>query len=137
MFTKVRAIGMAGAIATTTLLGAGVAGAAPADDIVTDDAVEATSELPARVERACLRIPNLTIRTENVLERINGDADTVGSLLWLDRRIARAEDNGRAELVEFLENRRAVREASIDVFDERLVRLDELATRCTEAGVEL
>ncbi|MEM9130865.1 MAG: hypothetical protein AAF962_11665 [Actinomycetota bacterium] len=134
MFTKVRAIGVAGAIATTTLLTAGVAGATTADDTVAD---EATTELAPRAERACLRIPNLTTRTERVLERIGGDADTRGSLLWLDDHIAKAEDNGRTGLVEFLENRRAVREASVEVFELRLDRLAELADRCAEAGVDL
>lgn len=43
----------------------------------------AADDLGPRLERACLRIPNLQIRTDNLLTRITGDADTIGSLLWL------------------------------------------------------
>ena len=96
-----------------------------------------TGPSEARIERACLRIPNLTIRTENVIERINGDAETRGSLLWLDGRIARAEEAGRTEMVEVLTNRRAVREATVPVLEERLVKLGELTEKCREAGVDL
>lgn len=136
MFTKVRALGIAGAIAATTVLTAGAAGATPTEETAADESsVEAAPEFAARVERACARVPNLTARTERVLERIGGDADTVGSLLWLDGRIAQAEARDRTELAAFLENRRAVREASVDVFELRLERLGELADRCAEAGV--
>ncbi|MEL6984222.1 MAG: hypothetical protein AAFO29_17480, partial [Actinomycetota bacterium] len=87
--------------------------------------------------RNCLRIPNLLIRTDNVIERINGDADTRGSLLWLDTQIERAEENGREQLAEVLTNRRAVREASVPVFELRRDELNDLAERCRDAGVEL
>lgn len=129
MHTSLRAAGLAAAVLASTVLGAGAASA----DVSTDSSYE----IPPRVERACLRIPNLTMRAENVLARINGDADTIGSLLWLDKRIARAEDNGREELAEFLTNRRAVREASIEVLELRLVMLADLGELCEEAGVDL
>ena len=96
-----------------------------------------TAELNARLERACLRIPNMTIRTERAIERINGDADTRGSLLWLDERIARAEENGQEDRVEVLTNRRAVREATVPVLEQRLDTLASLADRCRDAGVDL
>lgn len=125
MQTSLRAAGLAAAVLASTLLGAGTA----------DAATGSPSHVPPRIERACLRIPNLTTRTENVLARINGDADTRGSLLWLDERIADAEERGREGWVEFLTNRRAVREASIEVFELRLVTLTDLGERCEAAGV--
>lgn len=94
----------------------------------------ATAEQNARLERACLRIPNLTIRTQNAIERINGGADTRGSLLWLDAAIARANEQDRTDLAEVLTNRRAVRAATVPVLEERLVNLASLAERCSEAG---
>ncbi len=98
----------------------------------TDDAA-----LNARLERACLRVPNLQIRTDNVLARITGDAATRGSLLWLDTQIAEAQAKGRDQLVDVLTNRRAVREQSVDVLELRTTQLAELSEICTEHGVTL
>jgi hypothetical protein len=87
-----------------------------------------------RVERACARIPNLQTRVDNAIARINGDADTRGSLAWLDGRIQRANDNGRADLATALTNRRAVRVAALDVLELRSANLVELAALCASKG---
>ncbi|MEL6893855.1 MAG: hypothetical protein AAFP84_19845 [Actinomycetota bacterium] len=114
------------ALAAVSLgIGAGTASAAAPED---------EADRP-RVERACARVPNLTTRTQNVLDRIQGDEETRGSLLWLDRRIANAAENDRTELVEVLTNRRNVREASIDVLEQRLVALGDIAELCADAGL--
>jgi hypothetical protein len=49
-----------------------------------------------RLDLACARVPTLTARVESVLARIQGDADTVGSIAWLENRAAEARANGRA-----------------------------------------
>lgn len=98
------------------------------------ESAEQVEDRAARVELACNRIPNLVTRTENVLDRINGDAETVGSLLWLDTRIAAADERGREDVVTVLENRRVVRASAIPVLETRLDRLDELSTTCADAG---
>jgi hypothetical protein len=97
----------------------------------------ADADLGPRLTRACLRIPNLEIRTAQLLERIQADAETRGSLLWLDVQIERARTSGRDQLVTVLENRRAVREATVDVLLDRQERLPALADRCRELGVDL
>jgi hypothetical protein len=94
-------------------------------------------DLGPRIERACLRIPNLQVRTQNVLTRINGDSDTAGSLMWLDLKIEEATTAGREQRVEVLTNRRNVRAASIDVLEQRQTELDRLAQTCADLGVEL
>lgn len=133
MPTPFRRLGVASIAALPLALALALPSAASA----TTETEESSAEIPPRVERACLRIPNLTTRTENVIDRINGDADTRGSLLWLDGKIAQAEENGRDQLAEALQNRRAVREASVDVFELRLTELGDLAERCRSAGVDL
>ncbi len=130
--TRRRAAALTAGLAVTI----GTLAVAPTASAATDPASEA-AELNARLERACLRIPNMTIRTERAIERINGDAETRGSLLWLDERIARASENDRDDLVEVLTNRRAVREATVPVLEQRLDTLASLADRCREAGVDL
>ncbi|MEX1124590.1 MAG: hypothetical protein WD895_02235 [Acidimicrobiia bacterium] len=83
-----------------------------------------------RLELACARVPNITIRVEKVLARINGDADTIGSIAWLETKADDARENGRDKLAEFIENRIAVRTERIDVLKNRLDNLAEAAAAC-------
>jgi hypothetical protein len=96
-----------------------------------------TNELPARLERACLRIPNLQLRTDNLITRLNGDASTRGSLLWLQAQIDDAKAKGRTQLATVLENRLAVRTQSLEVLAVRQERLTNLIERCRNHGVEV
>lgn len=83
-----------------------------------------------RLDLACARVPNLTARVGSVLARIQGDADTVGSIAWLESRAAEARANGRDGLAELIENRIAVRTERIDVLVIRLDNLAEAAAAC-------
>ncbi|HLF59929.1 MAG TPA: hypothetical protein VI980_01960 [Acidimicrobiia bacterium] len=83
-----------------------------------------------RLDMACARVPNLTTRVENVLARINGDAETRGSIAWLETKAEQARENGREQLAEFIENRIAVRTERIDVLEIRLDNLAEAAVFC-------
>jgi hypothetical protein len=116
---------------TATALAVGIA-------LTSAGAVSAQTPEPAepgpRLERLCARVPNLQIRVDNVLERINGDATTRGSLAWLDTKIAKAEELGRTDLAEVLRNRKEVRTAAIDVLELRRDNLAEIADTCAELG---
>ena len=83
-----------------------------------------------RLELACARVPNLTARVESVLARIQGDADMVGSIAWLENRADEARANGRDGLAELIENRIAVRTERVDVLVIRLDNLAEAAAAC-------
>ena len=96
-----------------------------------------TGELPVRYERACLRIPNFQIRTDNFITRLNGDATTRGSLAWLQAQIDDAKAKGRTQLATVLENRLAVRTQTLEVLTVRQQRLAELAEKCRAHGVDL
>ncbi len=96
-----------------------------------------TGELPPRFERACLRIPNLQLRTTNVITRLNGDAATKGSLAWLQAQIDDAKAKGRTQLVTVLENRLAVRTQTLEVLAQRQIRLTKLADLCRNHGVDV
>ncbi len=96
-----------------------------------------TRELPARYRRACLRIPNLQLRTDNLIARLNGDASTPGSLLWLQAQIDDAKAKGRTHLATVLENRLAVRTQSLEVLAKRQQRLTKLAELCRNHGVDV
>lgn len=94
-------------------------------------------DLGPRLERACLRIPNIEIRTENRIERLEGDAETRGSLAWLQVQIDRADEAGRDQLALVLENRLAVRTKTLEVLHLRQDGLPDLRQLCIDHGVDL
>ena len=94
-------------------------------------------ELPPRYQRACLRIPNIQTRIGNVITRLNGDASTRGSLLWLQAQIDDATAKGRTQLATVLKNRLEVRKQTLVVLTKRQERLTKLAEKCREHGVDV
>jgi hypothetical protein len=127
---------MLGAVVVTAGAGLAVPSAAFAASTPTDPGT-ATRELPARLERACLRIPNLQTRTDNLITRLNGDAGTRGSLLWLQAQIDDATSKGRTQLATVLTNRLKVRTQSLEVLANRQERLAKLAELCRTHGVDV
>ena len=124
------------------LIAAGVAGAVMFGAVgvataASGDGSGSGADLRPRIELACQRIPNLELRTNNVLERLQGDVDTLGSLEWLQRQIERARAQNREQLAVVLENRLEVRRALIPVLQQRLELLARLSDRCAEWGVDL
>ena len=122
---------------STILLSAVVVTAGAALVVPTAAHAAGTGELPARYQRACLRIPNLQLRTTNVITRLNGDAATKGSLAWLQTQIDDATTKGRTQLVTVLENRLAVRTQTLEVMTQRQQRLTKLADLCRNHGVDV
>jgi hypothetical protein len=127
---------MLGAVVVTAGAGLAVPSAAFAATTSTEPG-NATREIPARFERACLRIPNLQTRTDNVIARLNGDVGTRGSLLWLQAQIDDATSKGRTQLATVLTNRLKVRTQSLEVLTNRQERLIKLAELCRTHGVDV
>ncbi len=120
----------------SVIMGGAVALTAGAALVVPTAAQAATTPpLPPRYERACLRIPNLQIRTNKVIDRLNGDASTKGSLAWLQAQIDDAKAKGRTQLATVLQNRLAVRTQTLKVLTQRQQRLTALAEKCRSHGV--
>ena len=103
----------------------------------TTPATTNTKELPARLQRACLRIPNMENRTSNFITRLNGDASTKGSLLWLQAQIDDAKAKNRTQLATVLENRLKVRTQTLAVLTQRQTTLQKLADLCRQHGVDV
>jgi hypothetical protein len=128
----------AGLAATGALLVPAPASAATAAPAAVAPAAADPSDLGPRLERACLRIPNMETRTANLIRRLEGDAETRGSLLWLQAAIDRATESGRTDLAEVLTNRLAVREATLEALKLRLESLiPSLKDLCAANGVEV
>jgi hypothetical protein len=117
---SIRRIAMAVGLTTILLLSAVPAMAATTDP----------GQRQQRFDRACARVPNLTNRVEHMLARIKGDADTIGSIAWLETKADAAREHGREELAESIENRIAVRTERIDVLEIRLDNLADAAAAC-------
>ena len=120
---------------STIMCGAVVVAAGAALVVPTAAQAATPPALPARYERACLRIPNLQTRTNNVIARLNGDAATKGSLAWLQAQIDDAKAKGRTQLATVLQNRLAVRTQTLKVLTQRQQRLAALADKCRNHGV--
>jgi len=125
------------ATAGATLVVPNVANAAPATTAPATTAPAAPKELPARYQRACLRIPNLQTRTTKFITRLNADAATRGSLLWLQAQIDAAKAKGRTQLATVLENRLKVRQQTLVVLTQRQERLTKLIELCRNHGVDV
>lgn len=87
-----------------------------------------------RLELVCARVPNLTLRVDAGIARLEGDATTRGSLAWLQAQIDKATADGRTQLVTVLENRLDVRTARLDLLKARRVALGNIAEICAERG---
>ncbi len=128
-------IGLAGLALTAATLVPGAPAGAQTSSTGSATVAATDADLHPRLERACLRIPNLELRTTNLERRLDGDASTIGSLAWLQARIDQAKAANHPQLVTVLENRLAVRKATRKVLDARQTELEHLQKRCGELGV--
>ena len=72
-----------------------------------------------------------------MIDRLNGDASTRGSLLWLQAQIDDATAKGRTQLATVLENRLEVRTQTLRGADEPAGALTKLTERCRNHGVDV
>lgn len=128
-------IGLAGLALTAATLVPGVPAGAQTGSSGTGVATVASGDLGPRLERACLRIPNLELRTASLIKRLDGDASTLGSLLWLQAKVDQAKAANRDQLATVLENRLAVRKKTREVLVLRQADLQRLQKRCADLGV--
>lgn len=89
-------------------------------------------QLRNRVRVLCDRATTMLRRANAMLGQILGGPDVVGSLAYIDARIARAKEAGREDLVIVLENRRELRASLIPVLERHIARLEQLVARCEE-----
>ena len=122
-----------GAVAMT----AGAAMVVPTSAFTGATSTTTTGALPVRYERACLRLPNFQIRTNNLITRLNGDASTKGSLAWLQAQINDAKAKNRTQLATVLQNRLAVRTQTLKVLQQRQDGLAKLLDKCRAHGVNV
>ncbi len=139
--TRTLRLGLAAlSLAGLSLIVPSVAGAAPATPgAAATPGVAATpgDGVGPRVERACLRIPNIETRITERKTRLDGDATVRGSLAWLQSKIDAAKAADRDQLTTVLENRLTVRTKTREILDDRTALVADLRSRCESWGVEI
>ncbi|MGF1664258.1 MAG: hypothetical protein ACFCVG_17645 [Kineosporiaceae bacterium] len=130
----VGALAMPAAVAGTTDDSAAETGSDTEPDGDSEDGGDG-GLLRERADVACARVPNVVTRTENLQERLAGDASTRGSLAWLEARAEQAEERGRDEAATALRNRLEVRTELVDLLPLRLEALVDAEAACEEAGL--
>lgn len=88
-----------------------------------------------RLEVACARVPPLTERTQKLIDRLQADASTRGSLAWLEAKLDTARTHDKPQLATVLENRLTTRKAKLTLLQDRLTTLSSIETFCAEHGL--
>lgn len=136
--TRTLRLGLAGlGLAALSLTVPTAAGATPGVPAAPTAAVTPADGVGPRVERACLRIPNIETRLTERKTRLDGDASVRGSLAWLQSKIDAAKAANRNQLATVLENRLTVRTKTREILDDRTTLVADLRSRCESWGVEI
>lgn len=125
---------MAGALLNPTVVSA--------QGITSEDQTETGYEVDAhrvkhRLDRMCHRLPRVESRTDQILERVNGDETTRGSLLWLDAKANQARENGHPDLASVIDSRRTIRAAAVPFLEVRQAELANIRGICIDHGIPL
>src|SRR5690349_15210906 len=103
----------AASLAAVPLLGLTAVSASAADTTAPTPAATGGASATEQLTKACARIPHRIERLERVQTRFHADAQTKGSIAFLQARIDRAKAAGHDDLVRVLSDRMTVRK-SID-----------------------
>ena len=87
-----------------------------------------------RSDVLCARVPNLTTRTQNLLDRLPGDADERGSIAWVRERADTAREAGHEQLATALDNRANLLAEKLDILPQRRELLASLADWYAQRG---
>ncbi|MFI7216460.1 hypothetical protein [Micromonospora maritima] len=119
LYSLITAAATGAALVAVPSLPAGAAEGSPAQD---------------RARLLCSRVPNLQIRADKLVVRLQAGADTPGSVAWLKARADQARANGREELATVLDNRVVVRTNLLPVLKNQQQNLPKVAQWCAEHG---
>ncbi|MFJ1702875.1 hypothetical protein [Kitasatospora sp. NPDC088346] len=78
----------------------------------------------------CKRLPKTEERVTKALERLNGDAGTVGSVARLEQRVNNAKSAGHTEIQTYLNDRLTFRKSLVTTLQTRQNDLKAVAAWC-------
>lgn len=88
----------------------------------------------ARLQKACGRIPELISRVEKLQQRLPADANTKGSIAWVQAKADKAQANGHADLASVLRDRVTTMTARESILQTRLTALQDAQSICSSHG---
>ena len=143
MFRRTTAIAAATLLAGGLVAGTGAAAAWAADDptpssspkvstTVDGDQVTITTDL-ATAQAACAKVDGAEDRLAKLVARIQGDADTAGSVASLRARAQHAADEGHDDLANTLDARATRRDGWVDDLQRAIDRLEKADTAVCDA----
>jgi hypothetical protein len=128
----ITAVSAAGLAAGLVFTGVANASASPSNADIT---LPSGSVLAQRVTTYCGRVPNLIERAEKAQTRISGNADTQGSLAWLNAKKTKATTNKHPRVVKRLDRviaRRTKRLAKLPTIESNL---KQAQTECSSLNL--
>jgi hypothetical protein len=121
----------AGAASAATAGGAG----APSSTVRSAAVVSTTPAVsPDRTKAVCDRVTKASQRVDKVIARINGGADTKGSIAYLQARITKVSAAGHAQQADLLRERLTVRKDRLTLLTDRRTLLASYQADCAHAG---
>lgn len=114
------------ALAATTVLALPATAAPVTASTDEPDTVTLTVDAEALARLCDERIPAALERAEDLLDRIQGDSDTVGSAAWVRQRAEAAAADGKDDLARRLEFRADQRLGHVDELEALVARLAEV-----------
>ncbi|MFE0192379.1 hypothetical protein [Streptomyces sp. NPDC058989] len=136
---------VAGVLAAFALAGSLLAAAGPANAADDGPAPAATASQPDGKDKGkakgnsknkgkgmCARVPRLEERITKALDRLNGDADTRGSIARMEVRVKRAHARNHDEVATFLQDRLTHRKELKPTLTRELRDLKAVAAWCAK-----
>ncbi len=99
------------------------------DDVGTPDP---TDRIEAAIERRCEEVPNTIARVEERIARLQGDADTPGSIAWVEKWVRILREYGFDDLADLLDDRIPLKRRALDLAEQWLDHLRDVQAYCDD-----
>ena len=131
--------GVAVAVLSAGPASAGTVSAAVSSSAVSSSSVALTAAVTdahkdAVFDKVCARVPVALARVQKVQTRFAADASTKGSIAYLEARIAKAQADGKTDVVRLLTDRLTMRKDLAGILPDRLKQLQDSQEVCAAHG---
>lgn len=101
-----------------------------------DDSAEAdpTERIEAAIEQRCENVPANIERVEERIARLEGDAETPGSIAWLQKWSEILREYGFDEVADLAEDRIQLKRRTLDLAQQWLDHLREVLAYCDDVA---
>jgi hypothetical protein len=113
---------------------AGTTTAALSSSSVALSAGLADADKDAAFDTICVRVPVALARVQKVQTRFAADVNTKGSIAYLEARIAKAQSEGKTDVVRLLDDRLVMRKDLAGILANRLEQLQDAQQVCAAHG---